>query len=122
MIVLNVLGVVAMNSFPGWHTEVDDSGSETDIRPFPGKLIMGIAVALLFVSMVLVLISIMWQHMVGVTAATSISTATGGVVENHIGATSIALGWAAVGMNAIAALGIWLASTSVELLDILIDE
>lgn len=120
-IALNILAFGLVSTFPGWHIEVDDDGLETEVKPFPSKVRSRGALALMMISTICVLISVLWQHIAAVAAAGSISTALGGAASNHVGATSMGLGWAGVGVTVIATLGIAIYVLAMQLFDRTID-
>lgn len=111
-----------MSTFPGWYTETNEAGEQEEVRPFPSRTLTTVILALLSLSTILALISTMWQHIGAVAAANSISAALGGAVSNRVGAASMALGWAAVGVIAVSTIGVVVMFISIALLEKLTDD
>jgi len=121
-VVLAFAAVLLLGTFPGWHKDVDAEGDEHEIKPFPSRLVTSVALACLILSFIFALISTLWQHIAAVAVATSLSTFIGGAITSHVGATSMALGWTAVGLLALAIMGVLVMILSIQLLDRLTDE
>ena len=81
--------------FPGWHEEVDENGSERDVKPFPNRFLTKLACGLSAVTVFLALISSLWQHTAAVAAATTTENMGYGFVKSIVGGAAMGLGWAA---------------------------
>ena len=121
-IVLTFICFVLLWTFPGWHEEVNDDGSEIEVKPFPSRPVSQVALGLIGLGFMFGLISILWQHINSSAAGTMAEGLTYGAVESHIGTVAVVLGWAAVvcmGLSTVALLTmIW----SIERIRLLTDE
>lgn len=114
------MGILA--TFPGWHEETDENGSERDVKPFPSRPLSRIALAALTLASLLALVSMMWQHTASVAAATTAQDMAYGEVKTHVGAIAMALGWIGLAFLAIPAIGLLVMILSITLLDRLTDD
>jgi Ca2+ regulator and membrane fusion protein Fig1 len=120
--VLGFLAILALFRFPRWYTEVSDTGSGQELKPFPSPTLSRTTLTLLLFSTILALLSAMWQHIAAVAAANAIATALGGAISHHIGAASMALAWTAVTMTAITMIALVIMLASINLLERLTNE
>jgi Ca2+ regulator and membrane fusion protein Fig1 len=88
-------------AWPSWYEDIDSHGDEIEVKPFPIRTSLKAVAALHMLSAMLLLISTLWQHVAAAVAADSISNATGRAVSSHVGGTSMALAWAAVGVTVV---------------------
>ncbi|KAL2063544.1 hypothetical protein VTL71DRAFT_5349 [Oculimacula yallundae] len=95
-IALSVLAIVLLSTFPRWHTETDDDGSEREVKPFPSKKISYSATALIGLASIFMFVSILWQHIVSATAAVMVDDLTYGAAKGSVGSAAMAIGWTAV--------------------------
>ena len=109
-------------TFPGWHTETDERGSERDVKPFPSRPVSQIALGATLLASLLALVSMMWQHTASVAAATTAQDMTYGAVKSQVGAASMTLGWIGLALMAIPALGLSVMIMSISLLDRLTED
>lgn len=120
MLAFVTLGLLA--TFPGWHEEMDASGSEHDVKPFPSRPVSQVALAASALASLLALVSMMWQHTTSVAAATTAQDTAYGAVKTHVGAIAMALGWLGLAFLIIPAIGLLVMIMSISLLDRLTDE
>jgi hypothetical protein len=80
-------------TFPGWHEEDSSNGSEEDVKPFPSRPVSQIALAIIFISSVFVLVSVLWQHTASVAASIIAQDFGNGSVRSGVGTTAMVLGW-----------------------------
>jgi hypothetical protein len=73
--------------------EGSSDGVDVDVRPFPSRAVCQVALALIFVSSIFVLISVLWQHTASVGAATITEDFGNGSVHSGVGTTAMILGW-----------------------------
>jgi Ca2+ regulator and membrane fusion protein Fig1 len=121
-IILATAAVLLLSTFPGWHSEYTETGSEYDFHPFPRRHVSHLVIACLGVSMIFSGISVLWQHVAAVAVATSTTTLIGGAVKSHVGTAGMALAWAATFLLAIPTLGALIMSLSIQLLDKLTED
>lgn len=84
---------ILLATFPSWHEEIDERGSEKDVKPFPSRAVSQVALALIFVASVFVLVSVLWQHTASVAASTIAQDLGNGALKSGIGTSAIVLGW-----------------------------
>ena len=121
-IALAVISILLLLTFPGWHGEVDDDGSDRDVKPFPSRPVTRIVLAATTLASLLALVSMMWQHTASVAAATTAQDLAYGTVKSEVGGRAMALGWAALAFLVIPAVGILILIMSISLLDRLVDD
>ncbi|MCJ1376065.1 hypothetical protein MMC20_007303 [Loxospora ochrophaea] len=121
-IILAFICFILLATFPGWHEEVDDHGSERNVKPFPSRPVSQIALALIFVSSVFVLVSVLWQHTASVAASTIAQDLGNGSVKSGVGTAAMILGWFGFALLIIVTIGLLVMILSISLLDRLVDE
>jgi hypothetical protein len=121
-IILPAAAILLLSTFPGWHSEYSETGSEVEVNPFPSRLASQLAIACLGVSTIFSGISVLWQHIAAVAVATSTTALIGGAVKSHVGTASMALAWAAMLLLAISTAGVLVMILSIALLDRLTDD
>ena len=114
--------ICLLATFPGWHEETDENGSERDVKPFPSRPVSKVALAASTLASLLALVSMMWQHTASVAAATVAQDMAYGAVKTHVGAVSMALGWLGLAFLMLSTIGLLVMILSIQLLDRLTDE
>ena len=109
-------------TFPGWHEETDDEGSEVEVKPFPSRPVTYVALGASTLGFIFALISVLWQHVNSSAAGTMAETLTYGAVEGHVGTGAMILGWAGVALICIVALAMLVMIMSVSIIRQLDDE
>ena len=95
-IILAFITFLLLGTFPGWHEERDArTGSEVDIKPFPSRPVCQVSLALIFISSIFVLVSVLWQHTSAVAAAQVAEDFGNGSVKSGIGTTAMTLAYSA---------------------------
>ena len=115
-VALAFITICLLLTFPGWHTEVDDDGSDREVKPFPSRPVSQIALAASTLGAMLALVSMIWQHTASVAAATTAQNLGYGTVKSAVGATVLALGWTAVAFLALTAIGLLVMILSIRML------
>jgi hypothetical protein len=102
------LAILLLSSFPGWHTETVENGSESEreVMPFPSKSGSYFATALIAFGSIFLFVSMLWQHIASAVAASMVGNLTYGIAEGRVGPAAIALGWTAVFFQFVAFAGI----------------
>ncbi|GAB1198082.1 hypothetical protein APSETT444_007390 [Aspergillus pseudonomiae] len=113
--------IVFDGTFPGWHEEVDETGSEREVKPFPSRPVSQAALGLSSLGFIFALISILWQHINSSAAGTMAESLTYGAIESHVGTAAMILGWAAVACLGIVTLALLVMIMSISLLRRLTD-
>ena len=109
-------------TFPGWHEEIDEHGSDRDVKPFPSRAVSQVALALIFVASVFVLVSVLWQHTASVAASTIAQDLGNGSVKSGVGTAAMILGWFGFALLIIVTIGLLVMILSISLLDRLTDD
>ena len=119
---LAAIASVLILTFPGWYEEVDDQGSERDVKPFPRRSLLSLAVACTFVAAVLGVISSLWQHIASVAVTSTFQNFASTSVSCEVGLVATALGWTAAGILMIPPIFMYCLRSSIRLLDKLTDD
>ena len=114
---LAFLAILVLSTFPGWHPETDENGSEREVKDFPSKTVSYLAIASVALASIFLFVSILWQHIASAAAASMVRSLTYGAAEGSVGAAGIALGWTAVVCQIIVGLGIMLMILSIKILN-----
>src|SRR3954454_11806253 len=85
--------LLLLATFPGWHEEEDDNGSEREVKPFPSRPVSQIALAIIFIASIFILVSVLWQHTASVAASIIAQDLGNGSVKSGVGSTAMVLGW-----------------------------
>ncbi|KNG84971.1 hypothetical protein ANOM_006786 [Aspergillus nomiae NRRL 13137] len=120
-VVATFICLLALGTFPGWHEEVDETGSEREVKPFPSRPVSQAALGLSSLGFIFALISILWQHINSSAAGTMAESLTYGAIESHVGTAAMILGWAAVACLGIVTLALLVMIMSISLLRRLTD-
>ncbi|GKZ23101.1 hypothetical protein AbraIFM66951_000007 [Aspergillus brasiliensis] len=120
-VILAFFCFVILATFPGWHDELDPSGSEIETRPIPSRPVSQAALALTFVSSVFVLVSVLWQHTASVAASTIVQDLGNGSVKSGVGTSAMVLGWFGFGLLVVVTIGLLVMILSVKLIQQLTD-
>lgn len=121
-IVLAFVCFILLATFPGWHEEINDDGSERDVKPFPSRAVSQSALALIFVASVFVLVSVLWQHTASVAASTIAQDLGNGSVRSGVGTAAMILGWFGFALLIIVTIGLLVMILSISILDKLTDD
>ncbi|PKX95432.1 Fig1 domain-containing protein [Aspergillus novofumigatus IBT 16806] len=121
-VVLTFLCFILLATFPGWHEEVGEDGSEREVRPFPSWTIMQVVLVLSVLGFMFGLVSIFWQHVNSSAAGTMSESLTYGAIEGHVGTAAMIIGWAAVVCLGIVALALLTMILSIQILRKLTDD
>jgi hypothetical protein len=118
---LAFIGIVLLATFPGWHEEVDDDGSEREVKPFPSRPISQICLMVVSLSAIFMFVSAFWQHIAAAGTANLAQSLSYGQVRGRIGPAAMALGWTAFGLTMVAVIGLLVMILSIRVLSRLID-
>lgn len=113
---------ILLLTFPGWHEEVDASGSEKEVKPFPSRPVSQSALALIFIASVFVLVSVLWQHTASVAASTVTQDLGNGSVKSGVGSSAMVLGWFGFGLMVVVTIGLLAMILSIRMIKQLADE
>ncbi|EPS26803.1 hypothetical protein POX_g08899 [Penicillium oxalicum] len=121
-VILAFFCFILLATFPGWHEEPDESGSAVEVKPFPSRPVSQAALALIFVSSVFVLVSVLWQHTASVAASTIAQDFGNSVVKSGVGTSAMVLGWFGFVLLVIVTIGLLIMILSISMLRKLTDE
>jgi multisubunit Na+/H+ antiporter MnhB subunit len=121
-VILAFFCFIVLATFPGWHEEVLDTGSEREVKPFPSRPVSQAGLALIFVSSVFVLVSVLWQHTASVAASTIAQDMGNGSVKSGVGSSAMLLGWFGFVMLVIVTIGLLVMCLSLKLMRQLTDD
>ena len=116
------MSICLLLTFSGWHEEVDDDGEEREVKPFPSRKVLLIALAASTLASLLAMVSMIWQHTASVAAATTAQHLGYGTVKSAVGPTSLVLGWLGFGAMAVGAVGLLVMVLGIRILDHLTDD
>ncbi|KAH8597409.1 Ca2+ regulator and membrane fusion protein Fig1-domain-containing protein [Bisporella sp. PMI_857] len=114
---LLAIAFVLLATFPGWHEEVDDDGSEREVKPFPSRAVSYACLAILCIASLLVFVSIFWQHISASGAVVMSEQMTYGAVQGTTGTAAMVMGWLGVFLVLFAMIGIVVMIVSIKALD-----
>jgi len=121
-VILAFFCFILLATFPGWHEEVDNTGSEKEVKPFPSRAVSQVALALIFIASVFILVSVLWQHTASVAASTIAQDMGNGSVKSGVGSSAMVLGWFGFGLMVVTTIGLLVMILSIRLIRQLTDE
>ena len=96
-VALAIIAIGLLLTFPGWHQETNETGSEIDVKPFPSRPVSNLALAVSVLATLLALVSTIWQHTASVAVATTVQDMGYGTIKSEVGAMAMALAWVGLG-------------------------
>ena len=115
-VALAFITICLLLTFPGWQTEINNDGSDLEVKPFPSRPVAQIALITSTLGAMLALVSMIWQHTASVAAATTAQNLGYGTVKSAVGATALALGWVGFALLALVAIGLLVMILSIRTL------
>lgn len=120
-IIFAFICLLLLATFPGWHEEDDSEGSEREVKPFPSRFVSQISLAIIFVSAIFVLVSVLWQHTASVAASVITSDFGNGSVRSGIGTSAMVMGWFSFALLIVVTIGLLVMILSIKVLNQLAD-
>lgn len=77
-----------------------------DYKPLPSRFVSQISLALVFISSVFVLVSVLWQHTASVSATAVAQDLGNGSLKSGVGTSAMVLGWFGFGFLVIVTVGL----------------
>ncbi|KAM0245741.1 hypothetical protein ACHAP5_005227 [Fusarium lateritium] len=108
--------LLLLATFPGWHEETDSEGSDREVKPFPSRPVSQIALALIFISAIFVLVSVLWQHTASVAASVIAQDFGNGAVRSGVGTSAMVLGWFSFALLIVVTIGLLIMILSISVL------
>lgn len=115
-IVFAFICLLLLATFPGWHEEEDESGSEREVKRFPSRPVSQVALAIIFIASIFVLVSVLWQHTASVAASIIAQDFGNGSVLSGVGTTAMVLGWFGFALLIIVTIGLLVMILSIRVL------
>lgn len=115
-VALTSIAILLLATFPGWHEEEDDEGSEREVKPFPSRPISYAALGIISISSIFMFVSVFWQHIGSSAGATMAEALSYGTVNGHVGPAAMTLGWIGVLFSFIVAIGLLVMILSIRVL------
>ncbi|KAK0126633.1 hypothetical protein ONS95_008219 [Cadophora gregata] len=111
---LGFLTILLLATFPGWHEEVDDEGSEREVKPFPSRPVIKLALGALILGALFCFISVMLQHVAGAAGSALVESLSYGTVRAKVGTTSMVIGWGGELLYVLATIGLLMLALSIS--------
>ncbi|RGP69844.1 factor-induced 1 [Fusarium longipes] len=115
-IIFAFICLLLLATFPGWHEETDSEGSDREVKPFPSRPVSQIALALIFISAIFVLVSVLWQHTASVAASVIAQDFGNGAVRSGVGTSAMVLGWFSFALLIVVTIGLLIMILSISVL------
>jgi hypothetical protein len=115
-IVFAFICLILLATFPGWHEEIDEDGTDREVKPFPSRAVSQVALAIIFIASIFVLVSVLWQHTASVAASTIAQDLGNGSVKSGVGTTAMVLGWFGFALLIIVTIGLLVMILSISVL------
>lgn len=113
---LTFITIILLATFPGWHQEEDEHGSERDVKPFPSRPVSQTALGIIAVSSIFMFVSVFWQHIASSAGATMAESLSYGTVNGHVGPAAMVLGWVGVLLSFVVTVGLLVMILSIRVL------
>ncbi|KAI9886593.1 MAG: hypothetical protein M1823_001635, partial [Watsoniomyces obsoletus] len=121
-IILAFICFLLLATFPGWHEEIGEHGEVQERKPFPSRPVSQVALALIFISSIFVLVSVLWQHTASAAATTIAQDLGNGSVKSGVGTTAMILGWFSFALLIIVTIGLLVMILSLQMMASLTDD
>ena len=105
-----------MATFPGWHEDTDDEGSDREVKPFPSRQVTKVAVGALILGSLFCLISVLLQHVAAATGSVMVESLSYGTVRAKVGTASMVIGWGGEILYILATVGLLTLALSIRAL------
>jgi len=115
-LILAFICFILLATFPGWHEESDERGTDRDIKPFPSRAVSQAALAIIFIASIFVLVSVLWQHTASIAASIIAQDLGNGSVKSGVGTTAMVLGWFGFALLIIVTIGLLVMILSIRVL------
>ncbi|KAF3927217.1 hypothetical protein ABW20_dc0105740 [Dactylellina cionopaga] len=107
-ILLATIVLVMLATFPTYNSEEER---------MPSRFVSQIALAIIFVSAIFVLVSVLWQHTASIAAATIAENLGNGSIQTGVGVTALVLGWFGFALLILVTIGLLVMILSRNLVD-----
>ena len=105
--VLGLAYLIILATYPSWQDDVDDAGSEREIKHFPSRTKRYASLALSFAVFLLLFTSALWQHSSAVSYVMALQIAFEGAILGRVGEHAMALAWVGTGLAGCVTVGLF---------------
>ena len=117
-----ICALVLAFCMPGWHEETDGTGSVREVKPFPSRPMIELTRSCAFISTMLCLVAVLWQHVGAVGAAAMVESTGYGNIKTTIGTSAMVMGWCSAVLILLVTVLLSVLIWSIKLLDEITDE
>lgn len=121
-VALTFLTFLLLGTFPGWHEEIDETGSNVEVSPFPSRSVSTFCLVTSALASMFHLVAALWQHINSSAAATMTTNMTYGAVKGSVGTGGMILAWGGTIFSIIVAGGLYVMIASISKIRQLTDE
>ncbi|EEH03168.1 conserved hypothetical protein [Histoplasma capsulatum G186AR] len=121
-IILAFFCFLLLATFPAWHEVVGEDGELREVKRFPSRPVSQACLALIFISVVFILVSVLWQHTAAVAASAIAQDLGNGVVKSGVGTSAMILGWFGFALLVTVTIGLLMMILSISLFVNLTDD
>ena len=121
-IIFAFIATCLLATFPGWHEEVDENGSERDVKPFPSKAAVRVVLVSELMACILAFMSAVWQHVAAIAFSAALGLLSADTLSNRVGAAGMVFGWLGSISLLVGTIGILFLDIYLRSLDQLTDE
>lgn len=101
---------------------VGEDGELREVKRFPSRPVSQACLALIFISVVFILVSVLWQHTAAVAASAIAQDLGNGVVKSGVGTSAMILGWFGFALLVTVTIGLLMMILSISLFVNLTDD
>ncbi|KAL2117411.1 hypothetical protein VTJ04DRAFT_7071 [Mycothermus thermophilus] len=120
-IIFAFICLLLLATFPGWHEEESNEGTEREVKPFPSRPVSQVALAIIFIASIFVLVSVLWQHTASVAASITAQSLGNGSVLSGVGSSAMVMGWFSFTLLIIVTIGLLVMILSMQVLEHIMD-
>lgn len=121
-IILAFFCFLLLATFPAWHEVIGEDGELREVKRFPSRPVSQACLALIFISVVFILVSVLWQHTAAVAASAIAQDLGNGVVKSGVGTSAMILGWIGFALLVTVTIGLLMMILSISLFVNLTDD
>ncbi len=108
--------LILLATFPSWYVEQNENGSDRNVHPFPSRAVSQAGLAIVFISAIFVLVSVLWQHTASVAASIIAKDLGNGSIKSGVGSSAMIMGWFGFSLLIIVTIGLLIMILSIQVL------